>query len=45
MSFSFSDLIWVAILLVAVQPVIHQRLLDSMRRRKIADIEKARGSS
>jgi ClpP class serine protease len=44
MRFSLSDLIWVVVLLVALQPVIHQRLLDSMRRRKIADIEKARGS-
>jgi len=44
MKFSPIDLLWVFLLLSAIQPVISQRLMDAMRRRKIADIEKKRGS-
>jgi ClpP class serine protease len=44
MKFSLLDILWVFILLSAIQPVISQRLMDAMRRRKIADIEKKRGS-
>jgi ClpP class serine protease len=44
MSFSPLDIIWVVFALSAIQPVISQRLMDAMRRRKIADIEKKRSS-
>jgi ClpP class serine protease len=41
---SFSDLFWIFIVLSALQPVLRQRLLDAMRSRKIAEIERKRGS-
>jgi len=44
MNFSPFDILWVFILLAAVQPVISRRLTDAMRQRKIASIEKKRGS-
>jgi ClpP class serine protease len=44
MKFSLLDILWIFFLLSAIQPVISQRLMDAMRRRKIATIEKKRGS-
>lgn len=44
MNFSLLDLLWIFILLAAVQPVISRRMMDAMRQRKIAAIEKKRGS-
>jgi ClpP class serine protease len=41
---SLSDLFWIFIVLSALQPVLRQRLLEAMRSRKIADIERKRGS-
>jgi ClpP class serine protease len=41
---SISDLLWIFFILAALQPVIHQRLLDAMRKRKIAEVEKKRNS-
>lgn len=38
------DLFWIFIALVSLQPVISQRMLGAMRQRKIAEIEKKRGS-
>ncbi len=38
------DFFWIFIALVSLQPVISQRLLMAMRQRKIAEIEKKRGS-
>ena len=38
------DFFWIFIALVSLQPVISQRLLFAMRQRKIAEIEKRRGS-
>jgi hypothetical protein len=37
-------LFWISIALVSLQPVISQRLRFAMRQRKIAEIEKKRGS-
>lgn len=39
-----SSLFWLFFLLAALQPALSQRLLESMRRRKLAQIEKRRGS-
>jgi hypothetical protein len=41
---SLSDLFWIFIVLSALQPVVRQRLLEAMRSRKIAEIERKRGS-
>ena len=38
------DLFWIFLVLASLQPVISQRLLFAMRQRKIAEIEKRRGS-
>lgn len=38
------DLLWLFLMLSALQPVLQRRYLDAMRVRKIAQIEKARGS-
>jgi ClpP class serine protease len=38
------DLFWLFIAVAVMQPVITQRLLSAMRQRKIAEIEKMRGS-
>lgn len=42
--FSLSDILLVFVLLAAIQPAIHQRMLEAMRRRKIAEIERKRNS-
>lgn len=39
-----SNLLWIFILLVSLQPVIKQRLLAASRQRMIAEIERRRGS-
>ncbi len=41
---NLSDLFWLFFLLMAFQPYMQKRLLESMRQRKIAEIEKERGS-
>jgi ClpP class serine protease len=41
---NFMDLFWLFFILSALQPVIQKKLLEAMRQRKIAEIEKARGS-
>src|ERR1700731_914121 len=41
---SVGDLFWVFFMLSALQPVIRQRMLDAMRARKIAQLERKRGS-
>lgn len=38
------DLLWLFFMLSALQPLLQRRYLDAMRARKIAQIEKARGS-
>lgn len=40
----FTSIIWLFFLLSALQPVIHQRMLDASRVRLISRIEKKRGS-
>jgi ClpP class serine protease len=37
-------LFWIFLILIALQPLIRQRLLEALRRRKILQIERARGS-
>ncbi len=39
-----AELFWLFIMLSALQPVLRQRLLEVMRARKIAEIERKRGS-
>lgn len=39
-----SELLWIFILLVSLQPVLKQRLLAASRQRMIAEIERRRGS-
>jgi ClpP class serine protease len=41
---SIGDLFWLFFIFTALQPVIRQRMLDAMRARKIAQLERARGS-
>jgi len=41
---SISDLFWLFFVFSALQPVLRQRMLEAMRTRKIAQIERARGS-
>ncbi len=41
---SFMELFWILMLLSAFQPVISQRMLEYARQRKIAEIERKRGS-
>jgi hypothetical protein len=41
---ALSSLFWLFFLLAALQPVRSQRLLEALRRRKLAQIEKRRGS-
>jgi ClpP class serine protease len=41
---SFMDIFWIFFMLSALQPVLRQRLLESMRTRKIAQLERKRGS-
>ena len=40
----FGDIFWVLIILLAVWPMLQQRMLDAMRARKIAQLERIRGS-
>jgi ClpP class serine protease len=44
MSFSISDLFWIFFVIVALQPMIRQWRVNSMRTRKIMQIESKRGS-
>jgi ClpP class serine protease len=39
-----TELFWLFVMLSALQPVLRQRLLEAMRTRKIAEIERKRGS-
>src|SRR6266704_1443308 len=41
---SIGDIFWIFFMLSALQPVLRQRMLDAMRTRKIAQLEKQRGS-
>jgi ClpP class serine protease len=41
---SFSDLFWIFFAFTALQPVLHQHLLNAMRTRKIAQLERQRNS-
>jgi ClpP class serine protease len=38
------DLLWLFFIFSALQPVLQKKMLEAMRQRKIAEIEKARGS-
>jgi ClpP class serine protease len=39
-----ADIFWIFFMLSALQPVLRQRMLDAMRMRKIAQLERARNS-
>ena len=41
---SVLDIFWIFFMLSALQPVIRQRMLDAMRMRKIAQLERERSS-
>ena len=41
---SVNDIFWLFFMFAAVQPVLHQRMLEAMRTRKIAKLESARNS-
>jgi ClpP class serine protease len=41
---SIGEVFWLFFMFTALQPVIRQRMLDAMRTRKIAQLERARGS-
>ncbi len=41
---TFMDLFWLFFIFSALQPVLQKKLMEAMRQRKIAEIEKARGS-
>jgi ClpP class serine protease len=41
---TFMDLLWIFFILSALQPVMRQRMLEAMRSRKIARIERERSS-
>jgi ClpP class serine protease len=41
---SFADVLWLFFMFSALQPVLHQRMLDAMRTRKIAQLEQKRNS-
>ncbi len=41
---SLTNIFWLFLIVVALQPVIHRRILEAMRRKLIARIEKKRGS-
>src|SRR5246127_4203928 len=41
---SVLDIFWIFFMLSALQPVLRQRMLDAMRMRKIAQLERARNS-
>ncbi|WP_036283911.1 hypothetical protein [Methylocystis sp. ATCC 49242] len=40
----FSVVFWVFVVFAVLQPILRQRFLESMRRRRISQIERARGS-
>ena len=44
MTMSFTDIFWIFLIISALQPVLRQRITDAMRVRKIAQIERLRGS-
>ncbi len=39
-----AEVLWIFFIVVAIQPVIHRKILDATRRKLIAKIEKKRGS-
>jgi ClpP class serine protease len=41
---TIADIFWIFFMLSALQPVLRQRMLDAMRMRKIAQLERARNS-
>jgi hypothetical protein len=41
---TFIDLFWIFFMLSALQPVLRQSMLEAMRTRKIALLERKRGS-
>jgi ClpP class serine protease len=41
---SFTDIFWLFIMFTTLQPVLRQHLLDAMRTRKIAQLERSRNS-
>lgn len=41
---SFSDILWIFIMITALQPMLRQRLMVYLRQRKIAQIQAKRGS-
>lgn len=41
---SVTEIFWLFLILTTLQPALHQRMLNAMRARKIAEIEKQRGS-
>jgi ClpP class serine protease len=41
---SIADLLWIFVMLSALQPVLRQRMLEAMRARKIAQLERQRKS-
>ena len=41
---TFIDLFWIFFMLSALQPVLRQSMLEAMRTRKIAQLERKRGS-
>jgi ClpP class serine protease len=44
MSMSVGDIFWLFFMFTALQPVLQQRMMDAMRKRKIAQIERRRNS-
>src|ERR1700726_5193667 len=44
MAMTVGDLFWIFFMLSALQPVLRQRMLDAMRLRKIARLERTRNS-
>ena len=41
---SVLDLFWIFFMLSALQPVLRQRMMDAMRTRKIAQLERSQNS-
>ena len=41
---SVGDIFWLFFMFTALQPVLQQRMMDAMRKRKIAQIERRRNS-
>src|SRR5580704_2497426 len=44
MSMSVGDIFWLFFMFTALQPVLQQRMMDAMRKRKIAQMERRRNS-